>query len=224
MLWYKVEVVKLDTYPILDISPRLEANLAVFPGDTPFSQQFLMDIERGDNLTLSMMSTTVHAGAHADAPRHYSKQGVGIEQRSLDLYLGAAQVITIPTRRGERISLDDLKDCKLLAPRVLFKTTSFPDPNQWTNDFMALSAEVIEYLADEGVRLVGIDTPSVDLADDKALESHQVLARRDMAVLEGIVLTEVSDGLYTLIALPLPITGADASPVRAVLLPRESLK
>jgi arylformamidase len=101
---------------------------------------------------------------------------------------------------------------------VLFKTRSFPNPDRWTSDFASLSPELIEKLAGQGVRLVGIDTPSIDPAEDKALESHQAVLRNDMAILEGIVLDDVAEGEYQLVALPLRIAGADASPVRAVLL------
>jgi arylformamidase len=106
---------------------------------------------------------------------------------------------------------------------VLFKTGSFPDPNQWNGDFNALSPELIEHLADQGVVTVGIDTPSVDPADSKALESHQALFRRDVAVLEGLILNRVTPGVYTLVALPLALKDADASPVRAILLERDRL-
>ena len=104
------------------------------------------------------------------------------------------------------------------APRVLFRTDSFSKPDQWNDDFNSLSPELIDWLSSLGVRLVGIDTPSVDPSDSKDLPSHQALYRNDMAVLEGILLSEVPDGLYNLIALPLRIKGADASPVRAILL------
>jgi arylformamidase len=107
----------------------------------------------------------------------------------------------------------------ITAPRVLFYTGSFPDPNQWNSDFAALSPELIAWLHDDcGVHLVGIDTPSIDPQSSKGLESHHAVAARDMAVLEGLVLGEVSAGTYTLVAFPLRLEGADASPVRAVLL------
>ena len=95
---------------------------------------------------------------------------------------------------------------------------SFPDPNQWNGDFNSLSPELIEHLSALNVVTVGIDTPSVDPADSKGLESHQALYRHDLAVLEGIILDRVEPGLYTLVALPLPLKDADASPVRAILL------
>src|SRR5690606_17294421 len=116
------------------------------------------------------------------------------------------------------IRLKDFDINSIQAPRVLFKTGTFPNPDIWNSDFMALSAEVIEALASKGVRLVGIDTPSIDPAEDKDLESHQAVAKNDMAILEGIVLEKVSAGIYQLIALPLPIKNADATPVRAILL------
>jgi arylformamidase len=101
---------------------------------------------------------------------------------------------------------------------VLLRTGTFPDPDQWNEDFAALSPELVHALAAQGVRLVGIDTPSVDPMTSKALEAHNAVADHDMAVLEGVVLDAVPPGLYTLVALPLRIEGADASPVRAVLV------
>lgn len=203
---------------IIDISPLINPNIAVFPGDTPFSQEFLLDMQTGNHLTLSAFRTTAHVGAHTDAPNHYSLQGESIETRSLNYYIGRAQVIEIPMQKNLRIQVHHLQNKKITAPRVLFKTNSFPDPDQWNSDFMSLSAELVNYLAREGVKLVGIDTPSIDLADDKILESHHAVAQHDMAILEGIVLAHVTEGMYQLVALPLKMLGADATPVRAVLL------
>lgn len=138
--------------------------------------------------------------------------------RPLDLYYGPCQIISVSVPRGERILPEHLGDTKLTAPRVLFHTGSFPDPDHFSTDFNSLSPALVDYCAAQGVRLIGLDTPSVDPYDSKALESHNAIARHDMAVLEGVVLTDVSDGVYTLIALPLKIEGSDASPVRAVLV------
>ena len=104
------------------------------------------------------------------------------------------------------------------APRVLLKTGTYPDPNHFNEDFAALSPELVDYLASRGVELIGIDTPSVDLFADKALISHNAIARHDIAILEGVVLSHVEPGLFTLIALPLALAGCDASPVRAALV------
>ncbi len=207
---------------IWDITPEISPALAVFPGDVPFSREVSLEFP-ANHLTLSSIRTTLHLGAHADSSSHYHAQGKGIEQRSLERYLGNCQVIEVKIPRGERILPRDLGVTKISAPRVLFKTLSFPDPNLWNEDFNALSPELIDFLADAGVTLVGIDTPSVDPAASKALESHQALFRRDLAVLEGIILNQVVPGRYTLVALPLPLKNADASPVRAILLEQDLL-
>src|SRR5207244_2645267 len=94
---------------------------------------------------------------------------------------------------------------------------TFPDPETFNTDFAALSAELVETLYAQGVKLVGIDTPSVDLFDSKDLPAHRTFLRLDMAILEGLVLRDVPEGVYELIALPLRLVGFDASPVRAVL-------
>lgn len=200
-----------------DISPVVSARLGVWPGDTPFSREVLLSQAEGANLDLSTIHTTVHVGAHADAPNHYVPDGVGIGERPLAPYLGPCQVITVDVGRGQRIQPEHLPG-PVVAPRVLFHTGTFPDPESWNSDFASLSPALVHHLADQGVTLVGLDTPSVDLEDDAALLSHHAIAARDLSILEGIVLTGVPDGLYTLVALPLKLEGVDASPVRAVLV------
>jgi arylformamidase len=198
-----------------DISPTIGPKTAVWPGDQPFKRDVALDMSSGDNLTLSSITTTVHIGAHVDAPNHYAKGGKTIEERSLHYYMGPCQVVTVSVENGARIERCPVE---ITAPRVLFRTDSFPDPNEFNTDFCALSPQLVQQLATAGVCLVGIDTPSIDLFDDKVLLSHNAIASHNMAILEGIVLTGVPDGVYNLIALPLKIAGADASPVRAVLI------
>ncbi len=202
---------------ILDISPPIGPDLAVWPGDTPFSQRWLCRMDQGSNLDLSTVETTLHLGAHADGPSHYARACAGIGERPLDLYYGPCEVIHVQVGRGERVLPAHLPG-PVRAPRVLLRTGTFPDPRAWNTDFASLSPQLVDHLAAQGVRLVGLDTPSVDLMDDKELLSHQALARHDMANLEGLVLDHIHPGLYTLVALPLRIPGADASPVRAALI------
>jgi arylformamidase len=104
-----------------------------------------------------------------------------------------------------------------LQPRVLFATGTYPDPQNWNTDFAALSVELVDFLHERGVITVGIDTPSVDLFESKDLSAHKAMLRHDMSILEGLVLKDVPEGIYELIALPLRLVGFDASPVRAVL-------
>lgn len=202
---------------ILDISPRVHPGIGVWPGDVAYARTDTVAFAAGGNLDLSSITTTLHLGAHADAPRHYHPDGVGIDARSLEPYLGLCQVIDVPVARGHRVVPADLPG-PIAAPRVLLRTGTFPDPDRWNTDFAALSPALVDHLADAGVVLVGLDTPSVDLFDDAALHAHNAVYRRDLCVLEGIVLGHVAPGLYTLVALPLRLADADASPVRAVLV------
>jgi arylformamidase len=201
---------------IFDITPRITEKFAVWPGDTPLSREVLMDMARGDNITLSTLRTTVHLGAHADGPNHYGKNAPAIDERVLDYYLGPCQVVRVNVAQGSRIEPAMLSG-KVTVPRVLFATGSFPDPENWNSDFAALSVELIDFLHERGVMTVGIDTPSVDLFESKDLPAHKAILRHNMSILEGLVLKDVPEGTYELIALPLPLVGFDASPVRAIL-------
>lgn len=207
----------LGEWPIIDITPVIGEELAVWPGDRPFRRREVLDSGDGRHLLLSSVHTTLHLGAHADAPNHYHPDGQGMAQRKLHRYLGSCQVVEVTAARGERIFPQQIRE-EIAAKRVLLKTGSFPDPRQFNRDFNALSPELVDFLAAQGVVLVGLDTPSVDLFDDRELLSHGAIYRHDMAVLEGVVLRDVAVGFYQLIALPLPIEEGDASPVRAVLL------
>jgi arylformamidase len=202
---------------VLDISPRVSERIGVWPGDVPYRRDVSLAIEEGAGYDLSSIATTLHVGAHADAPSHYVKGGAPIDERPLELYCGPCQVMRVRVPRGERIEPRDLP-AAIEAPRLLLATDSYPDPDDFTTDFNSLSPALVDHLHDAGVVLVGIDTPSVDRFDDKELLAHHALARHDMANLEGLVLAHVTPGLYTLVALPLKLAGADASPVRAALI------
>jgi arylformamidase len=201
---------------LYDITPPISPALAVWPGDTPPRREVLCDLERGDNITLSTLHATVHLGAHADAPSHYGAGAPAIDDRPLEDYLGPCQVMRVPAERGTRIT-PAMLPAEVRAPRVLLATGTFPDPTRFNEDFAALAPELVEFLNGRGVRLVGIDTPSVDPFDSKDLPTHNTFLRLDMAILEGLVLAEVPEGMYELIALPLKLVDFDASPVRAVL-------
>jgi arylformamidase len=202
---------------LIDISPLISERIGVFPGDTPYRRHVALRIAAGDNIDLSALHATLHLGAHADAPSHYVPGGESIEMRALDLYYGPCQVIGVDARRARRLEPADLAT-EIAAPRVLLRTGTFPDPDTFSEDFASLSPALIDWLHARGVRLVGIDTPSIDPCDDRVLESHRAVAAHDMAILEGLVLAHVTPGLYTLVALPLRLEGADAAPVRAALV------
>lgn len=221
----KLKDEKLDPWQLWDISPTLHEGIAVFPGDTSFQREILLDTQKGDPLGLSWIKTTLHAGAHADATNHYHAKGKGIEERELRDYFGPCFVADMThILRSSRIEWSDFESRYSnlwdfeTSPRILFKTLSFPDPDRWNSDFVSLSPQLIQKLSEKKVKLVGIDTPSVDPADSKKLESHQALFETKMAVLEGLDLRSTPEGFYHLIALPLKIRNADASPVRAILV------
>jgi arylformamidase len=201
---------------LYDITPSITPSLAVWPGDTLPSREVLCDMKRGGNITLSTLRATVHLGAHADGPNHYGTNAPAIDERDLDFYIGPCQVIRTMVPRGQRVRIADLHG-QINAPRVLVATGTYPNPNIFNQDFAALDPALVDSLHERGVRLIGIDTPSVDLFDSKDLPAHKRFLAHDMAILEGLALKDVPEGEYELIALPLKLVGFDASPVRAVL-------
>lgn len=200
---------------IYDISPPISESTAVWPGDVPFSRSWQCRLEEGSNIDLSSFTSTVHVGAHADAPSHYAKAAPTIDKVDLEPYWGVCQVLTCDARLIR--PQDFAPRLKPGAKRVLFRTLSQPDSRVFNEDFSSFTPEAVAYLGERGVVLVGIDTPSVDPFSSKDLPAHQMLLRYGIRNLEGLVLHHVKDGDYELVALPLRLAGFDASPVRAVL-------
>lgn len=201
-----------------DISPPVQAGTPVFPGDTAFAQAWAARIGPGCPVNVSTLTLSPHTGAHADAPLHYDDAGAAIGAVDLQPYLGRCRVVHAigvqPLVRAEHVqhAIDGS-----LPPRLLVRTYAQMPQHRFDDDLPAFAPELIELLADRGVLLVGIDSASVDPAASKELPSHQVLRRRSLRVLENLLLDEVPEGDYELIALPLKLSTACASPVRAVL-------
>ena len=199
-----------------DISPPIAPDSPLFPGDTAYSQQWTATLGPGCPVNISAITLSPHIGAHADAPLHYGVDAPSIGQVDLAPYLGPCRVIHAigcgPLIRPEHL----MHAVAALPPRVLVRTCS-QAPTQWSPEFSAFAPETVTWLAGLGVRLVGIDSQSVDPAASKTLDSHQLLLKLDLRVLENLVLDGIAAGDYELIALPLKLMHADASPVRAVL-------
>ena len=206
-----------------DISAPVHAGSPVFPGDTPYSQQWCATIGPGCPVNVSAITLSPHVGTHADAPLHYAPEGQTIGQVDLTPFLGPCRVIHA-IGRGPLVTWEHIAHAvnDTLPPRVLVRTYPAMPVDRWDPQLAAYAPATVERLAAMGVKLIGIDTASIDPADSKTLESHQRIRRLDLRVLENLVLDDVPEGDYELIALPLKLTSADASPVRAVLreLPR----
>ena len=200
-----------------DISPPVHAGAPVFPGDTAFSSVWAARIAPGCPVNVSTLTLSPHTGAHADAPLHYDDDGASIGELDLAPYLGRCRVIHA-IAAGPLVTRAQIAHAlRGLPPRVLVRTYLRAPVAHWDPALAAYAPETIEHLADLGVQLIGIDTASIDPADSKDLPSHQVIRLRGLRVLENLVLDDVPEGDYELIALPLKLTTADASPVRAVL-------
>ena len=204
---------------LFDISEPIESSSATFPGDTPFSQEWVARQERGASCNVSTIRMSVHVGTHTDAPLHFDVAGPDIASVQLDAYLGRCRVVEV---RGE--GSPSLIPASALTPevlrgaqRILFRTRSEHDHRVWDPAFTAVGPEAAKLLVAAGIKLVGIDTPSMDHADSKELDGHHLLYEGGVAILENIDLRAVPVGDYELIALPLKIVNGDSSPVRAVL-------
>ena len=202
---------------IWDISPPVYPGSPVFPGDTPYQQQWTASIAPGCPVNVSSITLSPHVGAHADAPLHYDPLGAAIGLLELLPYIGPCRVIhcigCAPLVLWEHIA-HAMVDA---PPRILVRTYKQMPVNSWDQELTAFSPDTVELLALQGTCLIGIDTASIDPAASKTLDSHQVIRQHGLRVLENLVLDAVSEGDYELIALPLKLIQADASPVRAIL-------
>ena len=199
-----------------DITPTVSPSLAVWPGDGAFAATTTWSLDAQCPVQVSRISLSTHTGAHCDAPSHYDAAGATIEAVPLDAYLGACRIIDC---RGVAHVLPQHVAAHLggVPARVLLRTYQQAPTTTWNCAFASVDPTTISLLASCGVRLIGIDTPSLDPQMSKTMEAHHAVRMHGMAILEGIVLDAIEAGDYELIALPLKLAGMDASPVRAVL-------
>ena len=204
----------------IDISRPLTVNTPVWPGDRGF--ELRQDMIGG--LLVSAVATTCHVGTHVDAPLHLDPSGIAVHEIPLGRLLGPAEVVRLPTGCGAAGCRDLPRGWVPRHPRVLLRTDSHDVDSPIVDGFSATSAEMVDWLADHDVSTLGIDTPSVDVFSSTELEAHHALARRGMTWIEGLNLEGVEAGCYMLMALPMPLRGIDAAPVRALLkkIPAES--
>ena len=203
---------------IYDISRTISPTLAVWPGDTPFSVAHMLRIEQGAPVNLTTLTLSAHTGSHADAPYHVIDGGAHPADLPLEKYLGLAHVVTIARRAGGIVPADVTAHNLTGLERLLIHSwvSDLPD-HVWPDEYPYPTVDLVDWLADHGVVLLGLDSPSVDRYDSQDLAGHHQLRTRGMAHLESLYLAGVPDGIYELMALPLKLAGACGSPVRAAL-------
>ena len=201
---------------IWDISQPLRPTLPIWPGDTAFTIRQRWSYGDGSPVNVASIELSTHSGAHADAPLHYDPAGQSIDAVALEPYLGPCRVVDARSAGGAIGAELVETHWSPGVSRMLFRTFDQFPTDRWPSTFTVVSADAIRALAGHGVNLVGIDSPSIDPETSKTMDAHLAVPR-DMRILEGLVLDHVPPGDYELIALPLPLAGLDASPVRAVL-------
>jgi arylformamidase len=202
---------------LYDISQPVRTGIPVWPGDSPFQLAWPLRRAQGASVNLSTLHLSAHTGTHADAPFHASDTGSRIGGMPLEPFLGLA--LLVDARGWESISAARVAPIleRERPVRLLFRTGCWVDPRLFPTTFPPLEPAAVSLLAQFGLRLVGTDAPSVDPFDSTTLPAHNALLSSGIANLENLVLDEVPPGRYELIALPLRLEEACASPVRAVL-------
>jgi arylformamidase len=210
---------------IWDISRTLSQDLAEWPGDEPFRYRLTNQITKGASVNLGAITMSVHNGTHADARFHFETEGESIEKNPLDIYLGRATVVDLApafaqSREKHLITTEDLRahaEEIAATSRLLVKTGRWSDSTIFPSQIPVVAAGVPAWLQKNGVKLLGLDLPSMDEIDSKSLQNHHALARAGIAIVESLDLSDVAAGIYNFVALPLKIAGADGAPIRAVL-------
>lgn len=200
---------------IFDISMELNAETPEWPGDRPFEYSLSVTKEQSGSVNIGELKSSTHMGTHIDAPFHYDDEGLKIDELPLDIYLSTAQVIDVEGL--DRIAKEHLPSPEAGVTAILLKTGSWTQRNKFPETWPVFSESIAEWMKYQGILLLGVDVPSVDPETSKNMPMHHAMNDNGRYILEGIVLDKVEPGVYQLSALPLKITGADGSPVRAVL-------
>jgi len=204
-----------------DISLTISPSLPTWPGDPSVVLERVEKIEDGSDANVSRIDIGVHTGTHVDAPYHFIRNGKTVDNLNLNLLTGRAYVLYLP---GVDIITASVLERSQIPPRtrrVLFKTRNSAywknKDNQFQTDFVALSADGADYLIRRGVKLVGVDYLSV-APFEQSRPTHEILLSAGVVILEGLDLSGVTQGRYTLYCLPLKLAGSDGAPARAILI------
>jgi arylformamidase len=207
---------------IWDISQPIRAGLPVWPGDVEFDCKVTGSVASGASVNLHQLTLSTQSGTHAECSRHVRDDAVDLSSLDLTAFMGECELRDVSgaeqvDSNGVVLASAVLDRLPSRVERLLLRTFAKPDWNTWPTGFRALDPALIEAVAARGCRLIATDAPSIDPETCKQLRSHHTCHRAGMAILEGVVLDGIPEGRYELIALPLPIAGVEATPVRAVL-------
>lgn len=209
---------------IIDISIPVSPATPVWPGDTPFSCRWTWEMADGASVNVSTTGGSPHAGTHADTPLHVTPDGAASESLPLDAFRGPALVLGVDAD-ARALTIDDI-DAQLDAAglrdvrieRLLLRTDCSIATGTFPDAWPVLTADCARTLVGRGLRLLGVDAPSVDGRESTSLDVHHALLDHGACVLENLDLRAAPAGVYELDALPLSVVGLDAAPTRAVLL------
>jgi arylformamidase len=203
---------------LIDVTVPLDANLATYPGDTPFRLDAVERRARGDAWNVSTLHMSAHAGTHVDAPRHLWDEEPGVDQLPLEMLCGRTRVIELTTRRG--VTAEDLAAFDLSEDlRLLLKThnSTFWGSPSFREDFVGVTENGARFLVDRGVKVLGVDYLSVEPHGTPGAPAHHLLLGAGTIIIEGLNLRDVEQGSYEMFCLPLAVAGADGAPARVVL-------
>jgi arylformamidase len=202
---------------IRDISIALREGTPEWPGDTPYACRWASLITKGESVNVSAVSGSPHVGTHADAPLHVRDGWPGSHELPLDAFVGPSAVVDVSALSGEIEAEAMAYDPDVHGERLLLRTGRTIAGGQFPNEWPTLSEACVRTLLTRGLRLLGVDAPSVDARESKTLPVHNLLFSANAYILENLDLRRVPIGHYELIALPLKFMALDAAPVRAVL-------
>jgi arylformamidase len=219
---------ELSSEEWIDVTATLDpARTPIYEGDAPMKFEFLKDMRKGDNLTLSAYSLGAHSGTHIDAPMHFIRDGAPVDQVALDRLIGPVRVIDVPDSVQAIDATVLNKHDWRGAQRVLLRTRSthrgWMDSVQFHRDFAYIAPDAAQLLADGGVVLVGVDYISAEQFGAPAPRTHQILLGRGIPIVEGLDLRPVQAGEYDLIVLPMKVAGHEGAPARAILRKRSGV-
>ncbi len=206
---------------IYDVSVGISSDMPVWPGNPPVRLERVNKIAEGANSNVSQLALGVHTGTHVDAPVHFIDGGAGVEELSLRLLTGRAYVVSLT--EAEVLDADTLGNANIppRTKRVLFKTQNSQfwakNEKKFRRDFVGVDESGAEWLVQKKIHLVGVDYLSVAPFGQSG-PAHRILLEAGVVVVEGLDLSKISQGRYSLYCLPLKLLGSDGAPARVILV------